>query len=61
MYQCLFFENGIVAYWENIEAETESCVRAVLVQRLSQENWELAEAWLGDTKSFRVEAPSSPR
>ena len=52
-YACLFFKDGIVAYWENIE-ETEERLRALLQVRLREEGWQLIEVWRGETVVFRI-------
>ena len=56
IYQCLFFKDGRVTDWENIEAGSANCLREVLAERLSRKRWDLAEVWLGDALSFRIEA-----
>ena len=55
-YLCLFFKDGIVAYWENIDAEADSCIRAVLMAMLTTKEWEAAEAWRGEVLVCRIEA-----
>jgi len=52
-YACLFFKDGIVAYWENIE-ETEERLRASLQVRLLEESWQLIEVWRGEAVVFRI-------
>jgi hypothetical protein len=60
IYQCLFYKDGIVAYWENIEAQSESGIQEMLQEKLRRRQWNLAEAWLDDTLSYRMEAPPHP-
>ena len=60
IYQCLFFKDGMVTYWENIEAGSADYLREVLAGRLRGGEWDLAEAWLGDALSFRIEAVPPP-
>jgi hypothetical protein len=60
IYLCLFFKDGIVAYWENMDAEGDSCIRAVLIAMMSTKEWDAAEAWRGEVLVCRIEAgPSS--
>jgi len=47
IYLCLFFKDWIVAYWENIDAEGDSCIRAVLMAMMSTKEWEAVEALAG--------------
>jgi hypothetical protein len=56
IYLCLFFKDGIVAYWENIDAEGDSCIRAVLTAMMSTKEWDAAEAWRGEALVCRIEA-----
>jgi hypothetical protein len=55
IYLCLFFKDGIVAYWENIDTEADSCIRAVLMALMTKE-WEAAEAWRDEALVSRIEA-----
>ena len=48
VFQCLFFSGGYVAYWENIERETEGSLRALFQLMLSEGEWDAAEAWRDD-------------
>jgi hypothetical protein len=54
IYQCLFFKDRRLAYWENIEAGSELYLRWILAGTLRRERWDLAEAWLGDALRLRV-------
>jgi len=56
IYQCFFYWDGIIGDWENIEAQSESYIREALLEILRWGPWDLAEAWLGNTLSFRIEA-----
>ena len=56
IYLCLFFKDGIVEYWENIDAEGDSYIRAVLTAMMSTEEWDAAEAWRGEVLVCRIEA-----
>ena len=55
VYQCLFFKEGKVAYWENIDAEADSWIRALLMAMVTRERWEAAEAWRGEVLVCRIE------
>jgi len=54
IYECLFFRLGLVADWENIEAESEAALRAMLQAMISDEGWESVEAWREDVLVFRI-------
>ena len=54
IYQCLFYEQGRIDYWENIEAISDVTIRQLLVDRLSDGGWEFAEAFLDDRLVCRV-------
>jgi hypothetical protein len=45
IYQCFFFSNGRISYWENIECDGRGLLTAVLRERLKNEKWNHAEAW----------------
>jgi hypothetical protein len=53
-YECLFFRLGFVAYWENIEAESQAALRAMLEAMILDEGWESVEAWREDVLVFRI-------
>jgi hypothetical protein len=40
IYQCFFFSNGRISYWENIECDGRVLLTAALRERLKKENWE---------------------
>jgi hypothetical protein len=54
VYQCHFFADGFIRYWENIEC-SEVNLPAVLRSRLLNGKWILAEAWLGEALVCRTE------
>lgn len=54
IYQCLFFNKGVVVHWENIEAESDSEIRAMLAKTIHDERWEAAEAWLDEAMVCRI-------
>ena len=60
IYQCFFFEDGKVTYWENIEAGSEGCLREALGARLRREGWHTAEAWLGGALRLRIDDAVPP-
>ena len=53
-YQCLFFVNGRVDYWENVTADGDLSIRAILEEMLGEGNWHYAEAWRGDVLVCRI-------
>jgi hypothetical protein len=36
IYQCFFFSDGRIRYWENLERETASSLRTLLTRRLAK-------------------------
>ena len=44
-YQCFFFSEGRVSYWENIECDGSGRLTAALRDRLKNGKWKHAEAW----------------
>ena len=54
IYECLFFKLGFVADWENIEAESQAALRAMLEAKIIDEGWESVEAWREDVLVFRI-------
>ena len=48
VYQCFFFSNGRIEYWENVECEAYPELKLLLGRRISEENWDVIEAWMGD-------------
>ena len=54
-YQCFFFSDGFIKYWENVELDSEVQVPAALRSRLLNNKWKSAEAWFGETLVCRVE------
>jgi hypothetical protein len=45
IYQCFFFSEGRVSYWENIECDGSMRLTAALRDRLKNGKWKHAEAW----------------
>jgi hypothetical protein len=58
-YQCLFFVNGRVEYWENVAADGDLSIRARLEEMLGEGNWHYAEAWRDDVLVCRILKPGS--
>ena len=54
IYQCLFFTEDYVTYWENIECQTDVDLLAILRSRILSDGWTSGEAWLGETLICRV-------
>ncbi|HZT18366.1 MAG TPA: hypothetical protein VFA23_03125 [Dongiaceae bacterium] len=48
LFQCFFFSDGRIGYWENIERDTEASLRSKLLNMLCDGEWEAAEAWRDD-------------
>ena len=59
-HQCLFFLNGLVEYWENVTADGDVSIEALLEDMLAQGNWHSAEAWRDDMLVCRVMQPGGP-
>jgi len=55
LFQCFYFSNGIVAYWENRECSADGSLRELFRQQLLREEWHTAEAWRCDSLICRVE------
>ena len=53
-YQCLFFKEQRIGYWENLEADADHSIKALLQERLADEEWEAAEAWRDDVLICRA-------
>ena len=53
-YQCLFFKEQRIGYWENLEADADHSIKALLQERLADEEWEAAEAWQDDVLICRA-------
>jgi hypothetical protein len=54
IYQCLFYKQGRIDYWENIEAISDVTIRQLLLDRLSDGGWEFGEAFLDGRLVCRV-------
>ena len=46
IYQCFFFSEDRVAYWENIECDGSMRLTAAVRDRLKNGKWKHAEAWV---------------
>ena len=55
-YQCLFFTRGVIAYWENIDGDSDIAAHDFLTRHLQEGEWDAAEAWESDRLACRVEA-----
>jgi hypothetical protein len=53
-YQCLFFMDGRVGYWENVGAGGDASIGALLEEMLAEGDWNAAEAWRDDVLVCRV-------
>ena len=53
-YQCLFFTEQRVVYWENLAADAEHSIEALLQEKLAEGEWEAAEAWRDDVLICRA-------
>ena len=58
-YQCLFFVNGRVDYWENVTADGDLSIRSLLEKMLGEGNWHYAEAWRDNVLVSRIMKPGS--
>jgi hypothetical protein len=58
-YQCLFFMNGRVEYWENVTADGDVSIQALLTEMLGEGNWHYAEAWRDNVLVSRLMKPDS--
>ena len=59
IYQCFFFLEHEIQYWENIECPTEANLSAILRRQLLYGRWNSGEAWLGQTLICRVQRRSA--
>jgi hypothetical protein len=57
-FQCLFFSNGKIGYWENIECDAEESLRSLLQHILCDGEWDTVEAWTASKLVCRLERPS---
>ena len=53
-YQCLFFKEQRIGYWENLEADADHSIEALLEEKLAEGEWEAAEAWRDDVLICRA-------
>ena len=64
LYECLFFAEGRVVDWENIECQTLGQLSSTLRKLAAVERHEHAEAWHRDTlilELFALDRESQPR
>ena len=54
IYECLFFKEQRIGYWENLEADSDQSVLLLLEERFAEEDWEAAEAWRDDALICRA-------
>jgi len=59
-YQCLFFRDGRVGYWENVVVDGDVSIEAPLKDMRAEGEWDSAEAWRDDALVCRVTRPSGP-
>jgi len=55
VYECFFFSDGMIQYWENIAVRSGDHLVAALRKRLFEGEWTFAEAWLGEALVCRVD------
>jgi hypothetical protein len=58
-YECLFFKKQRIGYWENVAADGDHSILALLKERLAKEDWEAAEAWHNNMLICRALRPGS--
>ena len=61
LYECLFFAEDRVTYWENIECQTLGELTAELRDRLDEEKSRSAQAWYRDILVCEVRADRENR
>jgi len=54
IFQCLFFSNGKIGYWENIECDAEESLRSLLLDLLCDGEWDAVEAWMAGKLIFAL-------
>ena len=57
IYQSLFFKEGLIGYWENLESDSDFTLQDLLIGRLTDGGWSAAEAWRDDALVCRVVKP----
>lgn len=57
-YQCFFFADGEIGYWENIECRANTRLVTLLQRRTRRGNWDYIEAWLNGTMACVVRRES---
>ena len=58
IYECLFFKEQRIVYWEYLEADGDHSILALLEKTLAEEDCEIAEAWRGDVLICRAVRPN---
>ena len=58
IYECFFFSNGHVGYFENLECDNEASLRPLFQKLISRGEWDAAER--GGTKNWFAGSLSSP-
>ena len=56
-YQCLFFRDERVGYWENVRADGDVSIEARLKDMQAEGEWDSAEAWRDDVLVCRIMGP----
>ena len=59
-YQCLFFRDERVGYWENVRADGDVSIEAPLKDMRAEGEWDSTEAWRDDVLVCRVVKPGGP-
>ena len=59
-YQCLFFRDERVGYWENVRADGDVSIEAPLKDMRAEGEWDSIEAWRDDVLVCRVMKPGGP-
>jgi len=59
IYQCFFYSDGRIVFWENLESESNEGISDLLTRRLWSGEWNAAEAWLGDSLICRILVPAN--
>jgi hypothetical protein len=54
IYECFFFSNGHVGYFENLECDNEASLRLLFQKLISGDKWDAAEAWRHEKLVCRV-------
>ena len=54
IYECFFFSNSHVGYFENLECDNEASLRPLFQKLISRGEWDAAEAWRHEKLVCRV-------